>query len=240
MDPRLAREIEHGKRIVAVSSGELWYWETPAGKRRWERRVQMLSSHITPEMIVLEVGCGSGYFTKVLTEKKATTIAIDISLDFLKAAKRNVPGVNVKFSIGNACNLGFRENTFDSIVGSSVLHHLKIDDALKEFYRILKPGGSVYFTEPNMMNPQILVQKNIPIIKEKLGDSPDETAFFRWPLKNQLIKYGFRDVEIKKFDFLHPNTPKLLIPLVEWLGDYLESLPIISEIAGSLSVKAFK
>ena len=76
MDPRLAREIEHGKRIVAVSSGELWYWETPAGKRRWERRVQMLSSHITPEMIVLEVGCGSGYFTKVLTEKKATTIAI--------------------------------------------------------------------------------------------------------------------------------------------------------------------
>ena len=226
MDSRLVREIEHGKKIVAISSGDLWYWETPAGKIRWERRVQMLTSHITPEMAV--------------QKKNATTIAIDISPDFLKAAKRNVPGTNVTFLIGNAYNLGFRDNTLDSIVGSSVLHHLEVDDALKEFYRVLKPGGSVYFTEPNMMNPQIAAQKNIPMIKEKMGDSPDETAFFRWPLKNKLFKYGFRDIEIKTFDFVHPNIPKRFIPFVTWLGYFFESLPIISEFSGSLFIKALK
>jgi len=240
MDSRLTREIEHGKKLVNISDGELWYWETPAGKIRWERRVQMLTSHITPEMAVLEVGCGSGYLTKFLQKKNATTIAIDISPDFLETAKRNVPGTNVVFSIGNAYNLGFRNNTLDSIVGSSVLHHLAVDDALQEFYRALKPGGSIYFTEPNMMNPQIAVQKNISLIKEKMGDSPDETAFFRWSLKNKLIESGFRDIEIKTFDFLHPSIPKPLIPFVAWLGNCFESLPIISEFSGSLFIKALK
>ena len=67
----------------------------------------------------------------------------------------------------------------DSVVGSSVLHHLEVDAALKEIWRVLKPGGLVFFTEPNMMNPQIAVQENVPAIKERLGDSsPDETRSF--------------------------------------------------------------
>ena len=37
-----------------------------------------------------------------------------------------------------------------------------------------------------MLNPQIAIQKNIPWVKRKLGDSPDETAFFRWPLRRLL------------------------------------------------------
>ena len=59
----------------------------------------------------------------------------------------------------------------------------EIEEALRDIYRVLKPGGTIYFTEPNMLNPQIAMQKNIPWIKRKLGDSPDETAFFRWPLR---------------------------------------------------------
>jgi hypothetical protein len=41
----------------------------------------------------------------------------------------------------------------------------------------LKSGGTIYFTEPNMLNPQIAIQKNVSWVKRKLGDSPDETAF---------------------------------------------------------------
>ena len=240
MDPRIFREIEHGKKIADVSQEAFWYWETSAGKKRWERRVQMLTSHITPEMLLLEVGCGSGYLTKVLQNLKATMIANDISLTLLKLAKENITENNIKFLSGNACNLGLRNSTLDSIIGSSVLHHLEINQALKEFYRVLKPGGSIYFTEPNMMNPQIAIQKNVPLIKKMAGDSPDETAFSRWQLKKNLKMCGFKNIEIKTFDFLHPNTPRPFIPLVTRLGECLESLPIISEIAGSLFIKALK
>jgi len=39
-----------------------------------------------------------------------------------------------------------------------------VAQALKEFARILKPGGGIMFTEPNMMNPQIALVKNIPAV----------------------------------------------------------------------------
>ena len=107
--------------------------------------------------------------------------------------------------------MSYSEAVFDSVVGSSVLHHLEIEEALREIYRVLKPGGTIYFTEPNMLNPQIAIQKNVPWIKRKLGDSPDETAFFRWPLWRLLEQTGYRDVRIDPFDFLHPKTPVALI-----------------------------
>jgi hypothetical protein len=91
-----------------------------------------------------------------------------------------------------------------------------------------------------MLNPQIAIQKNIPWIKRKLGDSPDETAFFRWPLRRLLEQTGYRDVRIDPFDFLHPRTPVPLIGRVNTLGRFLEKVPVISELAGSLFIRAVK
>ena len=138
-------------------------------------------------------------------------MAIDVSADLLEIAKANCPAPNVRYEIQDACALTYPDAAFDSVVGSSILHHLQIEDALREIYRVLKPDGTIYFTEPNMLNPQIAVQKNIPWIKRKLGDSPDETAFFRWPIRRLLERAGYRDIRIDPFDFLHPKTPAPLI-----------------------------
>jgi SAM-dependent methyltransferase len=146
----------------------------------------------------------------------------------------------VSFVLDNAYDLSFEADSFDSIVGSSVLHHLEIEKAVSEMYRVLKPGGSFYFTEPNMMNPQIALQKNIPTLKRKLGDSPDETAFFRWSLIKLMRNTGFVDISIIPFDFLHPAIPVSLIPLVTSIGNTIEKLPLLKEIAGSLYISARK
>ena len=137
-------------------------------------------------------------------------------------------------------SMSFEDSSFDTVVGSSILHHLEIDESIKEIFRVLKSGGTICFTEPNMMNPQIAIQKNIPYIKKKLGDSPDETAFFRWALKKKLTKIGFVNIKIIPFDFVHPSTPKLLIKVFIKLGNYLEKFPILREIAGSLFITAEK
>jgi SAM-dependent methyltransferase len=240
MEARLEREIEHGKYLVRTGAGEIWNWEGPAGKLRWRRRVQMLTSHLGPEMKVLELGCGTAYFTRELALTGASITAIDISPDLLEEARRNCPATNVRFEMQNAYALSYPDNSFDSVVGSSVLHHLELDEALEQIQRVLRPGGFIRFTEPNMLNPQIALQKNVPAIKKRLGDSPDETAFFRWPLQRRLERTGFRKVRIDPFDFLHPKTPRNWIPAVEKMSNVFEKIPLLREIAGSLFIRASK
>jgi ubiquinone/menaquinone biosynthesis C-methylase UbiE len=191
-------------------------------------------------MSVLELGCGTWYFTRELAHSGAHIVAVDVSPELLEIARADCLAENVRYEVQNACALGYREDVFDSVVGSSVLHHLEIKEALREIYRVLKVGGTIYFTEPNMLNPQIAIQKNVPWVKRKLGDSPDETAFFRWPLRRLLKQTGFRDVRIDPFDFLHPKTAGFLVNRLNGLGYLLENVPVISEFAGSLYIRAIK
>ena len=240
MQQRIAKEIHHGRFLAKHGAGEIWNWEGPAGKMRWARRVKMLSNHLGPGLTVLELGCGTGYFTRELARSGADIVAVDVSPELLELARADCSTKNVCYEVQNACALSYPEAAFDSVVGSSVLHHLEIKEAVREIHRVLKPRGTIYFTEPNMLNPQIAIQKNVPWIKRKLGDSPDETAFFRWPVRRLLEETGFRDVRIEPFDFLHPKTPASLIGGVNALGRFLERMPVVSEFAGSIYIRAIK
>ena len=237
---RLENEIKHGKYLLKNGAGVVWNRESPAGKERWKRRVKMLTDFILAERKVLELGCGTGYFTKEIIKTGAEIIAIDISPDLINVAKDNIEASNVKYRIDNAYSMSFKDEEFDYVIGSSVLHHLQIDSAVAEIYRVLKRGGKIAFTEPNMLNPQIALQKNIPFLKKIAGDSPYETAFFRRMLRKLFLKTGFREVKIIPFDFLHPALPKPLIGIMSLLGNFLERIPVIKEIAGSLFIAAVK
>jgi SAM-dependent methyltransferase len=239
-DQRLANEILHGKYLLAHDPGSVWNWESPAGRERWRRRVEMLSSHLKKGMQVLEIGCGTGYFTRELVKTGARITAVDISPDLIEKARAEISSDTIRFEIANAYALSFADAEYDSVIGSSVLHHLELEPALKEFARVLKPGGSIYFTEPNMLNPQIALQKKIPWLKRKMGDSPDETAFFRWQISSALKRHGFIEISVVPFDFLHPSVPKAFVSTVNSIGIFAERIPLLSEIAGSLSIRAVK
>lgn len=240
MERRIENEIEHGIFLANHGAGEIWNWESPAGKVRWRRRVAMLTKSLSADCSVLEIGCGTGYFTVDIMKTGAEVTAIDISPELLSLARKGLPDSRVRFIVEDAHNLSFPDNHFDRIIGSSVLHHLDVQRALPEIYRILKPGGMIAFTEPNMANPQIALQKNIPWLKRKLGDSPDETAFFRWRIQRSLKKTGFSQVHVQPFDFLHPAIPAGMVLGASKFGSILENVPILREIAGSLFITAAK
>ncbi|QHT70554.1 class I SAM-dependent methyltransferase [Rhodocytophaga rosea] len=240
MVTRIDNEILHGKKIAGQAE-DVWNWNSPAGRLRAQRRAQYFIDigkiHKTDK--VLEIGCGTGLFTgKVYEATKASITAIDISEDLLKIARSRYPHVN--FRVEDAMKLSFADKSYDVVFGSSVIHHLNIESALKETFRVLKKGGRIIFAEPNMLNPQIFIQKNIPFIKKWLGDSPDETAIVRWKMYKQLADIGYNHIKVFPYDFLHPITPNILINSVQSIGKVIEHIPVLKEIAGSVIIYAEK
>jgi 2-polyprenyl-3-methyl-5-hydroxy-6-metoxy-1,4-benzoquinol methylase len=239
---RADREILHGMKLARADAETIWGWGTPAGQRRAERRGRLIAegAGLRAGMNALEIGCGTGVFTAVFAASGARIVAVDISPDLLaRARQRGLPAEQVCFleKRFEDCDI---DGPFDAVIGSSVLHHLDVPKALARIFELLRPGGALSFAEPNLLNPQIFVQKNVPWIKRRLGDSPDETAFVRWKLARLLQQTGFQDMRITPFDWLHPITPRALIGAVSAAGSCLERLPLVREFAGSLFIRARK
>ncbi|MCU0679502.1 MAG: class I SAM-dependent methyltransferase [Planctomycetes bacterium] len=236
---RKQHEIEHGRKISAAAL-KIWGHDKKAGQARVRRRIKMMieMGKIGKEVKVLELGCGTGEFTKHLAPTGADITAIDISPDLLAVARRNLAVyANVKLAIGDMEKLdNLPDDHFSCIVGNSVLHHVDYAACLSETWKKLGAGGRIVFSEPNMLNPQIALQKNIPWLKKALGDSPDETAFFRWRLAGLMKKLGFKNVKVANFDFLHPKLPDFIAGMVEKPVAALEKVPLIKEISGSLLI----
>lgn len=237
-------EIQHGKKLLKLDAEKTWGHSKKAGQLRVQRRVDLIvnTTKMQPSKKVLEIGCGTGMFTKKFLQSGAEITAIDISKDLLEIAKKNILNSNIHFELAAAEDLSMiKNNYFDAVIGNSVLHHLDYEKALKAFYKVLKPGGKIAFSEPNMLNPQIFLQKNIPAIKKMLGDSPDETAFIKWRLKKILRANNYKNINITNFDFLHPFTPNFLCGFLNQAGkNFFEKIPLIKEITGSLFITSEK
>ncbi|MEP7289257.1 MAG: methyltransferase domain-containing protein [Chloroflexota bacterium] len=241
LSDRSQHEIDHGQKLRDSGNPErIWNWDTPAGKVRAQRRARLIAeaAQLKPGMHVMEVGCGTGLFTELMSVYGAHILAVDISPELLEIAnKRNLLPALVEFREMRFED-GAVDGPFDAIVGSSVLHHLEMKTALQRMFELLKPGGVIAFAEPNMLNPQIWAERNIAAVRERNGASPDETAIVRWQLARDLAEIGFVDCNIRNTDWLHPSTPQALIPLVSNLGLVLESIPGIKEFTGSVLIQA--
>src|SRR3989344_6168312 len=85
---------------------------------------------------ILDFGCGTGIYAKLLTKKGAIVKGFDLSPAMLKIAKEENPKLNL--ILGSGYNIPFNEK-FDIVVASLVVHYLKDwDKMLKEVKRVLK------------------------------------------------------------------------------------------------------
>jgi len=248
MEGRKIAELKHNKEVLGKNESIFtWGWNGAAGRRRLERRVNLINDFIAlhgaeagaaKKVRILEVGCGTGLLTEHLVNFPGSRIfSFDIYDAFVKKARERTQDIDkdLFFLVSDAEHLPFLNEIFDIIVGISVLHHLNLSSAQMEIGRVLKPGGKFIFSEPNMLNPQIFIQKNVGFIKKHMGDSPNETAFYPNRLKKSFARHGLK-VEVYPFDFLHPKTPSSLIPIVEKIGLFIEKRVFLKYIAGSLLI----
>jgi len=128
-----------------------------------------LASEIVAELgsgRILDVGTGPGYLPVEIVRRaqSITVVGIDATGKMIQLASRraNAQGLapRLTFLVGNAYSLMFRDNSFDMVISTGVLHAWKDPArALGECHRVLKPGGVAWILDP----AQILTSRNFSV-----------------------------------------------------------------------------
>jgi len=108
---------------------------------------------------ILDAGCGEGYNTRLLAQKGADVTAIDLSenMIYLAQQEENKHTLGIKYKIASFTDLSpFKNNSFDTVVSTmALMDGPDYNKAVREFYRVLKPGGNLFFsiTHPCFFTP---------------------------------------------------------------------------------------
>lgn len=90
----------------------------------------------------LEIGCGTGRFSRLLARRAERLLAIDLSPQMIRLAReRSRLHPNIEFVRGDALAYPLRDNQFDCVATLTTLHHLPAEAVLRKISRALKPGG---------------------------------------------------------------------------------------------------
>ncbi len=109
----------------------------------------------------LEIGAGTGYFSLNMLQAGivAEATCTDISPGMLATLEANARrlGLRARTAACDAAELPFEDASFDLVFGHAVLHHLpELDRAFREFHRVLRPGGTLFFAgEPSRRGDRI-------------------------------------------------------------------------------------
>ena len=186
---------------------------------------------------ILDYGCGIGLNTeKYLKYSPKKITGVDISeVSLKKARKRFKENENVEFKQDNCENLSLKNESFELIYGSGVLHHLKLDLAVKEIARVLKKDGKIIFVEPLGTNPIINLYRWMTPKARSHDEHPfkdKDFAFMRNHFKELKIKYyGFLTLIFYPF-YSNQNSSKLFNFLSN-IDQYLFKLRILRKFAWS-------
>lgn len=119
-------------------------------KLGWQKEFRTLKwLGLKDGMKILDVGSGTGAYTKLLLENLPHTsiTALEVDKRLLEISKDRLKGYDVdrlKFKYGSIMNSGLEENSYDFIVCRFIFQHLENPIyAAKEIYKLLKPGGIV-------------------------------------------------------------------------------------------------
>jgi ubiquinone/menaquinone biosynthesis C-methylase UbiE len=218
-------------------------------KKIWEIIDSILSSYPPPQE-VLDIGCGTGYNLKILTEKGYHCSGIDASQKMVERAQQDNPGLII--TQADARDLPFGNSHFHIVISIEVLRYIPDSEkAISEIYRILKRGGIAVVT----VGPRLALHGyaffNRLVSKFKITGFSPTFQYFETSssVKRKFMAQGFKHINVKGC-FLGPfsllsrviskKTMETLLYTYEPLDNYLQKISIFNNFSNHLIVIARK
>lgn len=160
--------------------------------------------------VILDVGCGDGGVARLLRERGARVVAVDLEPS---PAWQNEPGLT--FSVADGEALPFPDGSFDLVHSKDSLHHMNHPErALAEYRRVLGPGGAALIIEANRFCPSLYLQ--MTLIR---GHQHFSRAHF-----HRLVRSVFPDARFGAFEAHYVPGVRRLLPVQHLVEETIERL----------------
>lgn len=169
-------QIEVYKELEEINTkSDPWETQHPYNQKTFKQLIELIK--LVPHVSILEVGCGQGSFTKLLTEVSKDVTAIDISKSAIKQARESVKGAQFEaISLENF----YPKRRFDVIVCAEILYYIK--DEKKAIKKLEELGDYLVTSQYVFCLPAISfgtlkyewALRKFPLIKRSV-------ATYHWP-----------------------------------------------------------
>ncbi len=243
---------------MKANEGNIAFWLTKQENKRtvyWNRfdsfvdfrmnwRASMMRHlfHILPGQKILEIGAGSGEFTRSLvtaTRGKCKITAVVFSPEYQSKVEEELNNKNVTVVYLDSFPGSLADEKYDYVI----INHMLGDHFRNEFLCIIKqlinPGGGFLIFEPNPWNfyfhARKFFRRLMPITWERPGDP---VSMNRFEVFSVLSEIGYTQINVLPYDFLYSPIPRFLLWPAQNVSIIMENFPYLRNLAGSLYIWA--
>jgi len=131
----------------------------------------LFSKTLVENLDVLDIACGEGYGSYILSEEARRVYGFDISLETIKQAQNKYTRSNLEFRVGDCRDIPLANNSIDVAISFETIEHIKEHDQfLPELKRVLRKDGILIISSPDKQNYTLETGIKNPFHEKELFD----------------------------------------------------------------------
>ena len=131
-------------------TGERYIPSVPGNIELEHRHRYLIAQQLAKGKTVLDIACGEGYGTALLSEVADHAIGVDIDPAIVAHAAKKYQGNNITFAVGSCSNIPLISSSVDLAVSLETIEHADAhDQVIAEIARVLKPEGTLILSSPD-------------------------------------------------------------------------------------------
>lgn len=196
-------------------------WSSNGLRVRQEQYFRLFAEYHSGQGLILDLGCGSGFYTRTLRGGNHDVVGIDYSFNAVKEATKRDRETGGKYVCGDIYSLPFKDRTFTHVLCIGLFQSLsKSELALAELNRIMTPEAVLIIDTLNWLYLRNLVESSLNRTEYLIldGQRVPRLATYKPPaFKRQLTRIGFEVLGIRPV-IVPPPGPLLdeqMLPISE-------------------------